>query len=300
MAGLEKDELERRWHAIRDALANTVDEERKLEIERVRQEDLDPKKVQEFTEAVEANWRGHRVLPGLLRVALAPPADGDVQSPQQIRRWLPKIWFVPSGRVIGLDFTGGDIGRGIVGREMDILVRLAAEVETWRESGALLSRIRGARRALADGGYAASLLLLPVKYQLLEQLGLSILMRSADWRIVSAVPKDAVHWFHGNVDDLPVVAWPAVPDDRLYIIDAARFCTWRLGSEDTLALNLKSFDEEQAFRFAEGHPEAFEEPDASVAARANVVRDQVLLEGRDEVELRLADVHAELISQAEE
>src|SRR5207248_1375777 len=54
-AGLEQQELERRWSIIQEALAKAVEEERSVEVERVRQEDLDPRKAQEFTEAVEAS-----------------------------------------------------------------------------------------------------------------------------------------------------------------------------------------------------------------------------------------------------
>lgn len=292
-ADVDEETLARRREALGRAIDEAVEEERRLDIERVRAEELDEAKTRVFIAALDESWLHHRILPGMLKVAGTSPGESVVDNPVTLQHWLPKVWFVPSGRVIGLDFTGRDIGREIVRREMTVFMQLLEGTQPAPPfSGPLRARVDAARQDLIRNGYTPSLLLVPVAYQLLEQLGLSMLAGTRDWRVVSVVPDGALHWFHGYIDDIPVVAWPEVPDDRLWLIDAPAFCTWRAGRGTTVDAQLRAFAEEEAFAFAEQRPEAFSDPSAPVDVRANIVRDQVRLEATSKIEVAISDARA--------
>lgn len=239
---------------VGDALADAARAWESVERTSVIAAPLVPEKVAEFQRQALDALRENRVVPGLLTVAGAVrDAPGAPDTPPLITTTTHKALFVHGGRMVGADLVASDIGRVVAHLELDKLIgpmsalpleRALRDGPDPRASDAVdvfIERLRNVLSSTAQTRLGAwTALLLPVQWRLSQALGLAFLRAGAAPPDAWNATEGVVRAFTGTFDGRPAFQFAEVPDDRLYIVDLARYAlavAWELGEQEIVTVD---------------------------------------------------------------
>jgi hypothetical protein len=257
--------------------------------ERVIESPLDPEAVEGFKRRLRDTWTNHRLVgPALGAAGMYEVADGEPEEGTKWgidRRWIPKGGFVAEPRVVGADWLATDIGRILAESEPLPLVEAALRSAEFAsaEGQSLGASVREAIAQLRTRGDQLAILV-PMRWELTQALEVhTSLSRGGDVQPPAWVPEgEGRGAFVGAIDGVPVLDVAGMPDDRIVIVALDRFlrwAQWQLGEGSELAVELKSYDREEALALVQENEDLFrEEVGATDEARARHVRKLILLD----------------------
>lgn len=270
------------WLAKVERLEAMLNGAREVAIERRQAEEraaaLDPELVAELRTNLIATIQENRLVRDLFAAqeALEARTEGDPSRPRVSRTWLPKRLFIKGSRLVGADRTGRDLARPSRNEEMNRLHEALRTVKCEMPDGDLGERLRLRIVELAEAGRPATLLLLPISWQLRKSLGLP------EWGHMpfesGLVPASRKSEFAGVLDGVPVLDSPWTPEDRIYLMNlpsVARFVEWPSEGGSGIELELRTFNEAEAREFLAEHPETREEG-ASEEATVRILQERLL------------------------
>jgi hypothetical protein len=184
---------------------------------------IDKAKVDRFRRSVISGWSDKRLLPALRELTGAtimgiPLADWGDERFGIAPRLEPKGLFVTPSNWAGLEHHGTEFGRNLADGEVDVIMQqIVQNAPKVRGKGTTPQRLRRIIEGLQADGYAPSLVLIPVDWQLSQSLKLP------EWG-ESTSNEGPLGWRRsGSFDDLPVVEWYSLPKDRLFAVDLGDF-----------------------------------------------------------------------------
>ena len=170
--------------------------------------------------------------------------------------WMPKSFFTSDSRLVGLEMVSGDLSR-VTGRaEVDELIAALSAGDPPAAEGALADTVSAVIAAMRLSGRSPSLIVIPLGWEL--RLTLGLVRQGSFEEAYPMVPLARRKDFEGVFDGVPVIDFPQVPEDRLWVIDLAaalRFREWPSDEESGIRFELESFDEQQATAMLAEHPE---------------------------------------------
>ncbi|HTC72603.1 MAG TPA: hypothetical protein VK655_06915, partial [Solirubrobacteraceae bacterium] len=240
-----------------------ADERSKLRVAR-----LDPRRVDTFRSTVLNSTRQARLVRDIFRLQgalehLTAPPDGQVALAS--RTWLPKSYFAGESRLIGLEWVAGDLSRVTANSEIDALLKVLDGVVHTSE-GALLDTVKAAIRDLRHNHRRPSLIVIPIGWDLRQALELPLRGASVTHDLI---PPGHRGDFEGVIDDVPVIDFPHVPKDRLWVVDlasAAAMREWPSDDDSGIRFDLREFNEQRARALLAEHPEVREEGASDIDA----------------------------------
>jgi hypothetical protein len=251
------------WHsrvgAVRSMFARLradteADEELKL-----RSAPLDPARVEGFRSHLLKSTTNARLLRDVfVRQSEVELLDGPPEGHVDMTwtSWMPKSFFTSDSRLVGLEMVSGDLSR-VTGRaEVDELIAALSAGDPPAAEGALADTVSAVIAAMRLSGRSPSLIVIPLGFQLRRALGL--VRQGSFEEAYPMVPLARRKDFEGVFDGVPVIDFPQVPEDRLWVIDLAaalRFREWPSDEESGIRFVLESFDEQQATAMLAEHPE---------------------------------------------
>jgi hypothetical protein len=275
------------WHdrvaAVRQAFRLAKNETEATEQARVRQAPLDAEKVADFCSTILDTTRMSRLihdvfaLQGTLELLSEPPEE---HEPLSSTSWMPKSFFTTGSSVVGLNMTAGDLGNQISRAESEQLLTALDAVEPAGGGQDLAVAVGESVQKLRDLGLRPSLILIPLGWELGQALGLQHWPKRAHQHPLIPILRSKD--FEGVLHNVPVLALPRAPKDRLWVLDlaqAARYREWPSDEESGIRLEFKSFDAEAAQAMLEEHPGV--RPDGADDAQAvETLEERVLVQLR--------------------
>lgn len=250
------------WHqrvaAVRQAFTLAKSETEAAEQARVRQTPLDAEKVGDFCRTILATTRKSRLirdifaLQGTVEQLFQPPDDHETLSSVS---WMPKSFFTKESSVVGLDMSAGDLGNQIIRAESEQLLAALDAVELGHGGEDLAVAVEQSVQKLRDRGLRPSLILIPLGWELGQALGLQHWPKRAHQHALIPILRSKD--FEGVLHDVPVLALPRAPKDRLWVLDlahAARYREWPSDEKSGIRLEFKSFDAATAKAMLKEHP----------------------------------------------
>jgi hypothetical protein len=284
--GLEaKDQGSLRWWysrvgAVRSMFArlradSEADEELKL-----RGAPLDQERVKGFRTHLLKSTANARLLRDVfIRQAevefLDRPPEGHVDMTST--SWMPKSFFTPDSRLVGLEMVAGDLSRVTSRTEVDQLITALPTGEPPMVEEPLTATVEAVIAAMRLSGRSPSLIVIPLGWDLRRALGLT--RQGSLEAAYPMVPLARRRDFEGVFDGVPVIDFPQVPEDRLWVLDLAaalRFREWPSDDSSGIRFELKTFDEQQAAAMLAEHPEVRGEG-RSFEEAIHEIQDRVLL-----------------------
>jgi hypothetical protein len=217
----------------------------------------DPQRVNTFRSNVLASTRRARLVRDIFRLHgslehLDAPPDGHVALAS--RTWLPKSYFTGDSRVVGLEWVAGDLSRVTANSEIEALLKVLDGIVRTSD-GALLDTVKAAIRNLRHNGRRPSLIVIPIGWDLRRALELPLRGASVTHDLI---PLGRSGDFEGVIDDVPVIDFPHVPKDILWVVDLAMAATmreWPSDEDSGIRFDLRDFDEQRARALLAEHPE---------------------------------------------
>jgi hypothetical protein len=251
------------WHkrvaTVSEMFAAAKSDTEAEESEKLRHASLDGKRVADFRVHLLAKTRESRLirdifaLHGVVERLDASP-EGHVALVS--RSWMPKSYFTPDSRVVGLEMTAGDLARVTQNAEINQLLEAIDDEAPRPCVGTLSDTVVQAIKDLRDGQRRPSLIVIPIGWELHRALGLD------GWRNKGGshplIPLNRRRDFEGIFHDVPVIDFPHVRKDRLWVVDlaaAACYREWPSDEESGIEFELKAFDVEAATAMLTEHPE---------------------------------------------
>jgi hypothetical protein len=251
------------WHkrvaTVREMFAAAKRDTEAEESKELRDATLDGERVADFRAHLLAKTRESRLIKDIFAL------HGDIEhldaSPEGhvtlvSRSWMPKSFFTPDSRIVGLEMTAGDLARVTQNAEINQLLE-AIDDEVPRPCAETLSAtVVRAIEDLRNGGRRPSLVVIPIGWELHRALGLGGWRNMADSHPL--IPLNRRRDFEGIFHDVPVIDFPHAPKDRLWVVDlaaAARYREWPSDEESGIEFELKAFDVEAAAAMLAEHPE---------------------------------------------
>ena len=252
-----------RWYArvgaVRDMFArlradSEADEELKL-----RTAPLDPARVEGFrSHLLESTMNARLLRDVFVRQSEVELLDGPPEGHVDMiyKSWMPKSFFTPDSRLVGLEMVSGDLSR-VTGRaEVDQLIAALPADDPPAAEAPLADTVSAVIAAMRLSGRSPSLIVIPLGFQLRRALGL--VRQGSFEEAYPIVPLARRKDFKGVFDGVPVIDFPQVPEDRLWVLDLAaalRFREWPSDEDSGIRFELKSFAEQQAAAMLVEHPE---------------------------------------------
>jgi hypothetical protein len=298
-----EERLQERAEVLRAALRRSAQEQKELEEEKIRESPLVPEKLEGFKCSLREGWSENRLAAPLFRLVGAyeelsehPPGDDGWFGTDE---WLPKAMFVAEPHVYGAESIAHQFGFSLASGEVRELVnKLSNSPGEGEDAGPFPEKIRATLRKMVEEGYSPSVILAPLSWRLMRDMGIEGgPRRRNDPSPPEGIPPEAARNFRGQVDEVPVFELLRTPEDRIWIVDLAAFATWRqwLINEkgEYLRIEFEDFDEEQALDLAREYPNMLRSDQReSVADRAVAIRSLVYLKVRERFEVRVKDQKA--------
>jgi hypothetical protein len=296
--------LRERAEVLRAALGRSAEEQKALEEEKIRESPLAPEKLEAFERSLRAGWSENRSAAPLFRFV------GSYEEPSEhlpgeagwfgTDEWLPKDMFVPQSHVYGVEGVAHQYGFSLAGGEIsEVVNKLSDSPGAGEDAGPFPEKVRATLRKMAAEGYSPSVILAPLSWRLMRDMGIEGgPRRRNDPSPPEGIPPEvAQNAFRGRVDGVPVFELLRTAKDRIWIVDLAAFATWRqwLVNEEGeyLRIEFEDFDEDQALELARENPNMLQSIGReSVADRAAAIRSRVYLRVRERFEVRLKDQKA--------
>jgi len=251
------------WHdrvaTVRDMFARLKADTEAEELAKLRDAPLDPDRVGAFRSHLLENTRQSRPIVEIFRVQSEverldePP---EAHTPMSSRSWMPKSFFTPDSRVIGLDMAAGDLARVTANAEITQLLAVLPSVDPRTSDEPVASTVAAAIDELRGAGRRPSLIVIPIGWDLRRALGIQ------GWRALPEahplIPLTRRRDFEGVFNGVPVIDFPHVPTDRLWVLDlagAARYREWPSDEDSGIHFELQPFDEPAAVAMLAEHPE---------------------------------------------
>lgn len=260
------------WHrrvdVVRTMFSRLKDETEADELDRIRKAPLDPDRVGTFRGNLLTATRQARLVHDLFQVqATVEQLDSPPERrvPMVSRSWMPKSYFTPDSDVIGLDWVAGDLARVTVNSEIQALLATLEGTSRARE-GPLLESVKAAIRELSEDGLRPSLIVVPIGWDLRRALELPPRHANISHELI---PVARMRDFEGVIDDVPVIDFPHVPGDRLWVLDlaaAARMREWPSDEHSGITFELRDFNEQQAREMLNEHPDVRQEGQGDIDA----------------------------------
>ncbi len=223
---------------------------------------LDPERVNTFRSDVLASTRRARLVRDIFQLQgsfeyLDSPPDGHIALAS--RTWLPKSYFTQDSHVVGLEWVARDFSRVTANSEIEALLKALDGITVRASEGALLDTVKAAVRDLRHSGRRPSLIVIPIGWDLRRALELPLRGASITHDLI---PLGHSGDFEGVIDGVPVIDFPHVPKDILWVVDlamAAKMREWSSDENSGIRFDLRDFDEQRARALLIEHPEAREE-----------------------------------------
>jgi len=227
--------------------------------EKLRDAPLDNERVADFRAHLLAKTRESRLIRDIFALHgdiehLDAPPDGHIALVS--RSWMPKSFFTPESRVVGLDMTAGDLARVTQNAEINQLLDALGEAEPRPCAETLSATVVQAIEDLRIGGRRPSLIVIPIGWELHRALGLDGWRNTADSHPL--IPLARRRDFEGIFHDVPVIDFPHAPKDRLWVVDlaaTAHYREWPSNDESGIKFKLQAFGREAAAAMLAEHPE---------------------------------------------
>lgn len=261
------DDRRRAWLAKVARLESMLSEARGVAIEQRRAKEreatLDQDLEDEFRSNLIGTTREKRLVRDLFAAqgALEERTDERALEPKVSRAWLPKRLFIRDSRLMGVGRKGRDLARVSRNEEMNQLHAALSGVPCEEPDGDFGALLKQRIAELAEAGRPATLLLLPVSWRLRENLGLPPMWGHAP-SDSPLVPANRRGEFAGLFDEVPVLASPWTPGDRVYLMNlpsVGQFVEWSSEDDSGIELELRTFNETEAHEFLAAHPGVREE-----------------------------------------
>lgn len=293
----EVTELPTRRERLAQSLRSAAQAQQHLEDEEVRSSSQDPKKVDEFKNAIRMSLAEHQWIPTLFE------KSGQLQPPNQEgppdekwfgrKQWIPKEMLLANSRFVGVDMFGESLGRAIADGEAEFLVNSlddSQRIDTG--SGTTREKLENAIITMRSEGFDPSLILIPIDWRLDNELGLVNPFGTAevpDW-----VPEAARRSFQGSVKEVPVFAWHSVIKSRIYLVDLSRFGAWKqwLANDqgDVVKIEILDHSPEEALEVTNKFENMFRKPEAeSAEERAEELRKHLFLSVHERFTLDISE-----------
>jgi hypothetical protein len=251
------------WHdrvqRARDLFAHLASDTEVAERIAVRDAPLDPDRVQSFRSHLLSATRESRLVHDIFSVqggleSLSEQPDDHISLAS--RSWMPKSYFTPDSRVVGLEMSAGSLARVTANSEINQLLAVLPQTEPRRGEGALEDNVSQAIEELRERGLRPSLIVIPIGLELRRSLGIE------GWgglpEAHPLIPLTRRRDFEGVLEDVPIIDFPHAPTDRLWVADlaaAARYRQWPSDEDSGIHFDLQSFDAKQATTMLTEHPE---------------------------------------------
>jgi len=222
---------------------------------------IDDERIAAFETELRDAWRESRQLSTVIP---APDVVGedDGCAPDDAgafwSQWFNKEWFLADSTIVGMDDAAKDAGRSLADWEWISLLRHSTEAPQTIAARTVADTVRQSIAELAAAGYTASLIVVPLIWDLFSANDLQWLpnrggdAQTPEWLVGSQLN----HAFLGFLDGVPVVEEYAsghgeeIPPHLIHVIDLerlARFREWRISTEsDALNFEAQTFDEARA------------------------------------------------------
>jgi len=299
-----EDRLQDRAEVLRAALGQSAQEQKEIEEEKIRESPLVPEKLEDFERSLREGWAENRLAAPLFQLVGSyeelsehPPGDAGWFGTNE---WLPKDMFVSEPHVYGAESIAHQFGFSLASGEVRALVnKLSDSAGEGENAGRFPEKVRATLRKLVGEGYSPSVILAPLSWRLMRDIGIEGgPRRRNDPSPPEGIPPEAARDnFRGRVDGVLVFELLRTQKDRIWIVDLAAFATWRQWLMDEegeyLRIEFEDFDEEQALDLAQkNHNMLRSEERESVADRAAAIRSHVHLKVRERFEVRVQDQKA--------
>lgn len=278
------DDMEAKRSALLRLIEASALRERRLAARALRETPLDPTGVEQFLSHIRMGWSSNRVgrelfAKGGAVIEETTPLKGDELWPL-VDRWLPRSMFFERTPWADLESFAHEMGRVTADEEMRALVRALRAAQdlgtqqVWSEAVVSSGFV-----AMRERGHEPTLILMPVNWRLereiLGERGNQVRNEVGEVDYYSAA---AMRWVRGRFGQVPVVAWPEVPRDRIYLVDIANFAHFREWTNDggPLQVRITDYSQEEALRLAHDVPDLFRS-EGSTESRAEKIRENVLL-----------------------
>jgi hypothetical protein len=284
------------WHRrvaiVRQAFTLAQSETEAAEQARVRQAPLDDEKVGDFCRKILAATRKSRLIHDIFALQGGMehlPHQPKDHTPLFSVSWMPKSSFTKDSTVVGLDMSANELGNGIIRAESTQLLSTLDAVEPANNGEDLVAAVEQSVQELRDRGLHPSLILIPLGWNLAQALGLQRWPKRTHQHPLIPILRSKD--FEGVLHDVPVLALPRAPKDRLWVVDLARtahYREWPSQEQSGIQLEFKSFDTNAAKAMLEEHPEVRPEGEDNAQA-VRTLEERVLVSLRLCWEIRLSD-----------
>lgn len=297
----EEERLQERAEVLREALRRSAREQKELEEQKIRESALSREKLESFRSSLREGWLENRLVAPLFQLASSyeeipePPTSSEGWF--GIDEWLPKDMFVPESQIFGAESIAHQFGFSLTeGEVRELLAKLSDSPGEGEDRGPFPEKVQATLRKMADEGYIPSVILAPLSWRLVRDMGIEGGPRSrTNSTSPEGIPPEATrNNFRGRIDGVPVFELLRTSKDRVWIIDLAAFATWRQWIVDEeggqLRIEFEDFDEEQALKLATENPNMLRNSEIeSVADRAAAIRSRVYLRIRERFEIIVED-----------
>lgn len=300
----DEERLQERAEIVREALKRSAQEQKELEEQKIRESPLVAEKLEDFKRNLRKGWVENRLAVPLFRLVGSyeelsehPPGDAGWFGTDE---WLPKYLFVTEPQVYGGESIAHRFGFSLTSGEVrELINKLSDSPGEGVDAESFPDKVHTVLRKMTDEGYTPSVILAPLSWRLVRDMGIEGGPRSRnDSSPPEGIPSEAArNNFRGRIDGVPVFEMLRSPKDRVWIVDLAAFATWRqwsVGEEsEQLRIEFEDFNEEQALDLARRNPNVLRSDELeSVADRAAAIRSRVYVRVRERFEVRVKDQKA--------
>jgi hypothetical protein len=256
---LPEDRIDERAEHLIAALEAMREQQRRADEDATIAASIDAEKTRAFEESLRSAWRQARELSEVLVPRAPAVTEPSASAGAFWSQWFSKESFVAGSSVVGLDDVARDAGKSLAGWEwIALLSAVGAAPAPAAEEAAIATQIRAAIEELRAAGYAPTVVVVPMNWNLFTQDDLQwVPNRGGDAEMPEWLVADVGnHAFLGYLDGVPVVEeydsgrGNELPPHAIYVLDLhrlARFQEWETSAGgDSLEVEVQAFDEAAA------------------------------------------------------
>lgn len=232
------DDFEGVVNRVLQTLQQALDRKQEQERLELLAAELDPARLREFEQALQAGWAESSFAKEMLQLGQVEPCTSVnlAASRQAIFRvtGVVKSTFTSGGSEAGARFFGRDLGSRIAKHEGNLLLRkIHAKAKRIKpKCGSASDRVLRMLDELRSSSFEPTLIVIPDNWYLMSRLKLPIgdALRQPDGPLA--------HRHRGEFDGIPVVSWFGGPQNLVLAADLPAFCKLNIAVKDPEGVRL--------------------------------------------------------------
>jgi hypothetical protein len=173
----EEEGLQERAKVLREAIRRSAQEQKELEKQKVRESILSQEKLEGFRSSLLEGWLENRLVAPLFQLVGSyeeiPEASASSEGRFGIDEWLPKDMFVPEPQIFGAESIAHQFGFSLTEGEVSgLLAKLSDSPGEGEDRRPFPEKVQATLRKMADEGYSPSVILTPLSWRLVRDVGI--------------------------------------------------------------------------------------------------------------------------------